>query len=61
MPLLRGKQDFLETNIAPLAELINAGQIEVEGIAYIVRRVVVGDMANDVGICKTGRCVEGNH
>jgi ketosteroid isomerase-like protein len=48
-PLLAGKRAFLETNIAPLAGAINGGQLEVSGTAHIVRRVIVGDMANDVG------------
>ncbi len=47
--LIRGKRSFLETNIAPLATMVNEGKIEVSGIAYIVRRIIVGDMANDVG------------
>ena len=47
--LIRGKPNFLETNIAPLVEMVNQGHIKISGIAYIVRRIIVGDMANDVG------------
>ena len=29
--------------------MVNSGQIEISGKAYILRRLIVGDMANDVG------------
>ena len=48
-PLQRGVDDFMATNVMPMAEAINAGEVSFEGRAYIVRRVIVGDMANDVG------------
>lgn len=48
-PLVRGKPDFLATNIEPMAQLVNSGAVELEGRAYVVRRLVIGDMANDVG------------
>jgi hypothetical protein len=47
--LLIGKPDFIATNIEPFAAMVNSGQVEIEGRAYIVRRLIVGDMANDVG------------
>ena len=48
-PLLRGVDDFIETNITPMAEAINTGTIAFTGRAYVMRRTIVGDMANDVG------------
>jgi len=48
-PLIRGQQSFMDTNILPLAQMVNEGQIEISGRAYIVRRIIVNDMANDVG------------
>ena len=47
--LIQGKANFLETNIAPMAAMVNKGEIEISGVARIVRRVIIGDMANDVG------------
>jgi hypothetical protein len=47
--LIQGKRSFMETNIAPLASMVDEGQIEISGTAHIVRRIIVGDMANDVG------------
>lgn len=48
-PLLSGRGDFMEAAILPLAEVVNSGQLEVSGKAFIMRRLIVGDMANDVG------------
>lgn len=48
-PLLVGKEAFMAANIQPLADLVNAGQLRIEGKFYIVRRIISGDMANDVG------------
>ena len=48
-PLLSGKQTFMETNILPLSQLVKTGQVDIIGKAYVVRRIIVGDMANDVG------------
>ena len=47
--LQRGIDDFMATNVMPMAEAINAGEVSFKGKAYIVRRVIVGNMANDVG------------
>ena len=43
------KPAFFETNKAPLAEMINAGQMTFDGTVYVMRRVIPGNMANDVG------------
>ena len=48
-PLLIGKETFMATNIQPLADRVNAGQLQIEGKFYIMRRIISGDMANDVG------------
>ena len=48
-PLLSGKQSFMETNILQLSQMVNTGQVDIIGKAYVVRRIIVGDMANDVG------------
>ena len=48
-PLVRGKPVFLATHIESTAQLVNSGAVELEGKAYVVRRLVVGDMADDVG------------
>ena len=48
-PLLMGKEALMATNIQPLADLVNAGQLRIEGKFHIVRRIISGDMANDVG------------
>jgi len=48
-PLLMGKEAFMATNIQPLADLVNSGQLRIEGKFHIVRRIISGDMANDVG------------
>ncbi len=47
--LIAGKARFMETNIVPLADVVNSGQLNIDGRAYIVRREIHGDMANDVG------------
>lgn len=47
--LLHGKPAFLAANIAPFAEMVNSGQIEFQGKAFVVRRIMSDDMANDVG------------
>ncbi len=47
--LVIGKPFFIETNIEPFAEMINSGQLSFDGTAYVVRRIISGDMANDVG------------
>lgn len=47
--LLRGKENLMQINIRPLAEMVNSGHVSISGRAYVVRRIVVGDMANDVG------------
>ena len=46
--LIRGKANFLETIIAPVAAMLNKGGNDISGVAHIVRRVIIGDMANDV-------------
>ena len=33
----------------PMAEAINSGVVTFTGKAYVMRRTIVGDMANDVG------------
>ena len=48
-PLIRGIDEFMETNVTPMADAINAGAITFSGRAYVMRRTIVGDMANDVG------------
>lgn len=48
-PLQRGIGEFMATNVVPMADAINAGEVNFKGKAYIVRRVIVGNMANDVG------------
>ena len=48
-PLLVGKEAFMATNIQPLADMVNSGQLQIEGKFYILRRIISGDMANDVG------------
>ena len=48
-PLIQGVSDFMETNVTPMAEAINSGAATFKGRAYIVRRVITEDMANDVG------------
>ena len=48
-PLVVGKPNFIETNIEPFAGMINSGELGFEGTAYILRRIISGDMANDVG------------
>ena len=48
-PLLRGIDEFITTNIVPMAEAINTGAITFTGRAYVMRRIIIGDMANDVG------------
>ena len=47
--LLKGKDKFLSSNILPLAEMINAGKVKLEGKVYLVRRMMGPQMANDVG------------
>ena len=47
--LISGKSTFMEINILPLAEMVNTGQIEFSGKAYIVRRIILDSVANDVG------------
>ena len=39
----------METNILQLSQMVNTGQVDIIGKAYVVRRIIVGDMANDVG------------
>ena len=39
----------MATNIAPLAELVNTDQLDVDSKVFIVRREKRADMANDVG------------
>lgn len=48
-PLISGKASFMEINIAPMTEMVNSGAVEFRGTAFVVRRIVSGDMANDVG------------
>jgi ketosteroid isomerase-like protein len=48
-PLLRGREMFLQTNILPLAAMVNAGHAKVGGRFYIVRRVEGEELLNDVG------------
>ncbi len=48
-PLISGKASFMEINIAPMTEMVNSGAVEFRGTTYVVRRIVSGDMANDVG------------
>ena len=48
-PLLRGIDEFIDTNVKPLADAINSGAIAFTGKVYVMRRSIVGDMANDVG------------
>lgn len=48
-PLTLGKQNFLNINIKPLVAMIAGGKFTYAGKAYIVRRLVKQDMANDVG------------
>jgi len=57
--LLSGKQTFMETNILPLAQMVNTGQIGISGKAYVVRRIIIGDMANDVGYLHVRMSMEG--
>ena len=52
-PLLQGIDAFMTTNVVPMAEAINAGEVSFKGTAYIVRRVIIGDMANDVGYLRS--------
>jgi hypothetical protein len=47
--LLIGREAFMATNIEPLAAMVNSGQMSLTGKMYIVRRVIEGNMANDVG------------
>ncbi len=47
--LVVGKPYFMETNIEPFAGMINSGELGFDGTAYIVRRIISGNMANDVG------------
>lgn len=48
-PLLLGKEMFLQTNILPLAAMVNAGHATVGGRFFIVRRVEGKELLNDVG------------
>jgi|GEM_PF-2965382 len=48
-PLLIGKESFMATNIVPLIQMIRSGQMTFSGKVYLVRRIIKGDMANDVG------------
>lgn len=48
-PLLIGKDAFIKTNIAPLMQMIHTGELSFTAKTFIVRRVIKGDMANDVG------------
>ena len=60
--LVVGKPYFIETNIAPFAMMINSGDLGFEGTAYIVRRIISGDMANDVGYLHSSVTLpDGNH
>jgi ketosteroid isomerase-like protein len=52
-PLLQGKQDFLEINITPMKTMVDSGQLKVNLTAYVTRRVITGEMANDVGYLHT--------
>ena len=47
--LVVGKPFFIETNIEPFAGMINSGELNFSGKAYVVRRIISGNMANDVG------------
>lgn len=53
-PLVVGKPRFIETNIAPFAAMINSGELDFDGTAYVVRRIISGNMANDVGYLHSG-------
>ena len=48
-PLLSGKENFLATNITPMVSMLASGNIKLQLKAYIARRVVTKEMANDVG------------
>ncbi|MEP1741698.1 MAG: hypothetical protein ABJI60_21215 [Kangiellaceae bacterium] len=47
--LLDGKKDFIDTNIKPTIKMLESRQFKLKLIAYVVRRVLSTDMANDVG------------
>lgn len=48
-PLTLGRDKFLDRKIRPLRKMIRDGQLVLSGKAYIVRRVITDNMANDVG------------
>ena len=52
-PLVIGKPSFIETNIEPFAGMINSGELNFSGKAYILRRIISGSMANDVGYLRS--------
>lgn len=49
LPFLKGKSLFLETNIAPLAQMLNAGQAKLKMRFLVVQRTIGPTLANDVG------------
>lgn len=48
-PLIRGKKPFMDSNIIPLNDFITEENLALSGKAYIVRRLIMDNIANDVG------------
>ena len=48
-PLLIGRDAFIQTNILPLASMIESGQARLTGRIYIVRREIGSELVHDVG------------
>ncbi len=47
-PLIVGKRDYIIRSLRPFADMVSAG-MTLERRTYVVRRVVSGDIAHDVG------------
>lgn len=57
--LISGKESFIEANILPLTSVVNTGRATLSGRFLIVRRVVGGDLVNDVGYFHSELQMEG--
>lgn len=58
-PLIAGRESFIESNILPLASVVNTGRAQVSGKFLIVRRVVGPELINDIGYFHSELAMEG--
>ena len=57
--LIAGRESFIESNILPLASVVNTGRAQVSGRFLIVRRAVGPELINDVGYFHSEMAMEG--